>query len=234
MVFVHTVDSVGTMTQEELLRFVGKETRKTLLSCPPFNIPHMLSTAVVCLLFPGIVLGQSRAIGITVALLATLLATWLWDAPVWTERLLIFWGIWSGIVWLLWQLILFLGGLSGWLRGHRWQKPGEDAPEGIAAPWEKVLHWERENDTLYRACFPLHAPKQGLYLLELKLQDEAADKTLQWEGVTACCEEREILPGVLAKHHAIFRLLPGNHTITLVLNTDKPPVKSTISQLNHV
>lgn len=222
------------MTQEQLHRFVRQEARKTLLSCPPFNIPHMLGTAVVCLLFPGIVLGQSRAIGITVALLASLLATWLWDAPVWTERLLIFWGIWSSIVWILWQLILLLGGLSNLRRTKRWQKAAPADGEGLIAPWEHVLHWQAESDTLYVAHFILHAPEKGLYLLELKLQDEAADSTLQWEGTPTCCEEKEILPGVRARHHAIFRLLPGNHAITLVLNTDKLPVKSTISQLNHV
>lgn len=194
----------------------------------------MLGTAVVCLLFPGIVLGQSRAIGITVALLATLLATWLWDAGVWTERLLIFWGIWSAAVWALWQLILFLIGLSSWRKARRWQKPDSDEKEGLVAPWEKVLHWEAASDTRYTAHFTLHAPAKGLYLLELELLDEAADKTLFWEGTPACCEEREILPGVSVKHHAIFRLLPGNHPITLALDTDKPPVKSTISQLNHV
>ncbi len=222
------------MTQEQLRRFVAKEARKGLLSCPPFNIPHMLGTEVVCLLFPGIVLGQSRAIGITVALLASLLATWLWDAPVWTERLLIFWGIWSSIVWILWQLILLLGGLNSLRQTKRWQKSDSNENEGILEPWEHVLHWKAESDTLYTSHFTLHAPQKGLYLLELKLQDGAADSTLQWEDTPTCCEEKEILPGVRAKHHAIFRLLPGNHAITLVLNTDTPPVKSTISQLNHV
>lgn len=222
------------MTQEQLRRFVGKEARKILLSCPPFNILHMLGTAVVCLLFPGIVLGQSRAIGITVALLASMLATWLWDAPVWTERLLIFWGIWSSIVWILWQLILLLSGLSSLQQAKRWQKADSNESEGIIGPWEHVLHWKAESDTLYTARFILHAPEKGYYLLELKLQDGAADSTLQWKGIPACCEEKEILPGVRATHHAIFRLLPGNHTITLELTTDKLPVKSTISQLNHV
>jgi hypothetical protein len=138
------------MTQEQLRQFVAKEARKGLLSCPPFNIPHMLGTAVVCLLFPGIVLGQSRAIGITVALLASLLATWLWDAGVWTERLLIFWGIWSAAVWALWQLILFLIGLSSWHKARRWQKPDSDEKEGLVAPWEKVLHWEAAKSGLSR------------------------------------------------------------------------------------
>ncbi len=194
----------------------------------------MLGTAVVCLLFPGIVLGQRRAVAVTIALLATLTATWLWDAGLWTERLLIFWGIWSGIIWFFWQLLLFLMGLGSWQNSRRLQSPDPNEKSGIKAPWEQVLHWKAETDTRYTACIVLHADKPGLYLLEFKLKDNAAGDLLCWEGTSACYTEREILPGVEEKHHAIFRLNPGNHPIILVLETDTPPVKSTISQLNHV
>lgn len=222
------------MTQEQLLCFVRKEGRRKLLSCPPFNIRHMLGTAVVCLLFPGIVLGQRRAIAITIALLATLSATWLWNAEEWTERLLIFWGIWSGTIWFFWQLLLFLMGLGNWQNSRRTQQPDTDAKMGIRAPWEHVLHWKAETDTRYTAGIVLHAPRAGFYLLEFNLIDNAAGNLLFWEGTEACYTEREIFPGVAEKHHAIFRLNPGNHPITLVLETDSAPVKSTISQLNHV
>lgn len=222
------------MTQEQLLLFVQRENRKKFLSCSPFNIRHMLGTAVVCLLFPGIVLGQRRAIGITIALLATLLATWLWGAGLWTERLLLFWGIWSGIIWFVWQFLLFLMGLGSWRSSRRWQQAAADTETGVTAPWEQVLHWNAETDTRYTAHFILHAPKRGLYLLEFKLRDSAAGNTLSWENTDTCYTEREVLPGVEEKHHAIFRLEPGNHPVTLVLETDSTPVKSTISQLNHV
>lgn len=234
MLMFRVVETDGTMTQEQLLRFVQKEGRRRLLSCPPFNIRHMLGTAVVCALFPGIVMGQRRAIGITVALLATLLATWLWDAPVWTERLLIFWGIWSGVIWVVWQFILFLMGLGAWQNTRHRQNPAAEEKEGVTAPWELVLHWKAETDTRYTAGTVLHAPKEGFYLLELKLKDTAAGDRLTWEGCTACYTERETLPGVSDTHHALFRLKPGNHPIVLVLETDTPPVKSTLSQLNHV
>lgn len=234
MLFVQFVETNGTMTQEQLLRFVRRENRRKLLSCPPFNIRHMLGTAVVCLLFPGIVLGQRRAVAISIALLATLAATWLWNAELWTERLLIFWGIWSSIIWFFWQLLLFLMGLGNWQHARRQQEPDTNAEMGISAPWEQVLHWNAETDTRYTAGIVLHAPRPGFYLLEFNLRDKAAGDRLCWEGTDACYTEREILPGVAEKHHAVFCLKPGNHPITLVLETDTPPVKSTISQLNHV
>lgn len=234
MLFVQIVETNGTMSQEQLLRFVRRESRRRLLSCPPFNIRHMLGTALVCLLFPGIVLGQRRAICITIALLATLLATWLWDAAIWTERLLIFWGIWSGIIWVIWQFLLFLMGLGSWLSSRR-QCPADKKEEsGICVPRQHALHWKAETDTRFITNFVLHAPKSGFYLLEFKLKDTAAGDSLCWEGSNACYTEREALPGVEEIHHAIFHLEAGNHPIALVLETDSPPLISTISQLNHV
>lgn len=228
------METNGTMTQEQLRLFVQKEARKRLFDCPPFNIRYMLGTAVVCLLFPGIVLGQRRAIGVTIALLVCLLATWLWDAPVWLHRLLLFWGIWSGCAWLIWQFLVFLLGWGAWCRSRRWQRPSNTpATEAVCTPWEYVLHWKPETDTRYVSRFTLHAERRGLYLLELKLNDEAAGE-LSWEGISACYEETEILPGVQDKRHAVFRLEPGCHSIRLILNTDKLPVKATLSQLNHV
>lgn len=222
------------MTQEQLLRFTRKEARQILFSCSPLNIRHVLGTAVVSVLFPGIVLGYRRAIGITIALLACLLAAWLWESPVWSRRLLIFWAVWSGSVWVLWQLMLLITGISQWHKARAWQKAQPESDTAITSPWEHVLHWRAETDTRYSASIMLRAPRRGLYLLELNLHDDAAGDIINWEGTNACYCERETLPGVHDKHHAVFRLEAGCHDITLILDTDKLPVKSTLSQLNHI
>lgn len=200
-------------SQEQLLKLSEQVLRRDLLQSTPLNIKFFLRYLILFLLFPGMVFGYKVGISGTAVLAGVAAYLWLWSTPQALDSFLWFWIIWAAVDWVLLGFRL-LAGVWQYLQFKSFLHP-EDAGVADLQPGGHVTH-ELEPGDNFQLPLVVQTPRRHVCVLKVLVEDGNSRIGVGFDGC-ACMEEHEVVPGLVNTHAAAYRLEPGCHRLTLLV-----------------
>lgn len=201
-------------TQDELVQLTDHELRRNLLAASPLNLPRVFLYALYFVLLPAAVLGPVVGIAGTAVLAGVAAYLWLWSTPQALDSFLWFWIIWAAVDWILLLGFRLLAGVWQYLQFKSFLHP-EEAGVADLQPGGHVTH-ELEPGDNFQLPLVVQAPRRQVCVLKVQVEDGNSRIGVGFDGC-ACMEEHEVVPGLVNTHAAAYRLEPGCHRLTLLV-----------------
>lgn len=204
-------------TQDELIQLTDKELRRNLLADSPLNLPRMFLYALYFVLLPAAVLGPVVGIAGTAVLAGVAAYLWLWSTPEALNSFLWFWILWAAVDWVLLLVFRLLVGLWQYRQFKSFLQP-EEAETADLQLGEHVTQ-ELEPGESFKLPLMVQVPRRQVCVLKVLVEDGNSRIGVSFDGC-ACMEEHKVVPGLVNAHAAAYRLEPGFHRLTLLVQPE--------------
>ena len=201
-------------TQEELQQLVDKTLLRNLLACSPLNLPRVFLYALYFTFMPAAILGPVLGIAGTAVLAGVAGYLWLWGSPQSLDSFLWFWLVWALVDWVLLLLFRLVMGVWEYRQFKAFLKDDEAAAPDLK-PGDR-LHRALEKGESHKLCIVVQVPRRGVYVLNVAVEDGSSQVFVSFDGC-ACMEEHECVPGLVNAHTAAYRLEPGCHRLSVLV-----------------
>lgn len=201
-------------TQDELMQLTDKELRRNLLECSPLNLPRVCLYAVYFILLPAAILGPLLGIVGTAVLAGIAAYLWLWSTPAALDSFLWFWLIWAAVDWVLLLLFRLVMGIWEYRQFKAFLQADEEG-EADLKPGDHTTR-ELEKGESHKLPFVVQVPQRGVYVLKVAVEEGNSQVLVRFDGC-ACMKEHECVPGLTNAHAAAYRLAPGCHRLSVLV-----------------
>lgn len=201
-------------TQDELMQLTDKELRRNLFAQSPLNLPRVFLYALYFVLLPAAILGPVPGIAGTAVLAGVAAYLWLWSTPQALDSFLWFWLIWAAVDWALLLMFRFVMGVWEYCQFKDFlQAEAEDEPD--LNPGGRIVR-ELEKGESHKLPLVVQVPRRGVYILKVAVEEGNSQINVGFDGC-ACMEEHECVPGLTNAHAAAYRLEPGCHLLSVLV-----------------